>query len=118
MCASPTPALVLCAALIAIAVSGCGGSETVVPQGDRSAGEQLVNVDEGSVEPNCGLCHRLAVAEFEGTSAPDLDELRPGYERVFNAVRDGPGAMPSYDQDHSDAELHHIAAYISEVAGR
>ncbi len=103
-------ALVLPALLVG---TGCGGGEE--PVGDPVAGKRIaVEV----AEPSCGRCHTLADAEFEGTVAPDLDELRPGYQRVLDALRRGPGVMPSYDDQLSDRELHDVAAYVSGAASR
>lgn len=71
-----------------------------------------------NLDKSCGLCHTLASAGFEGTAAPNLDDLRPGYERVLNAVRRGPGMMPSYSDALTEDEMHDIAAFISrEVSG-
>ena len=96
------------------ASAGCGGGGGL-PTGDPVAGERIV---ETEAQPNCGRCHTLEAAEFEGTTAPNLDELRPGYQRVLDAIRDGPGFMPSYSDQLDERELHDVAAYISEAAGR
>ena len=83
------------------------------PRGDPEAGAVVVE----NLDNSCGLCHTLESAGFEGTAAPSLDELRPGYQRVLNAVRQGPGLMPSYAQELSEDEMHDIAAFISREAG-
>lgn len=79
------------------------------PRGDPEAGADVID----GLDNSCGLCHTLESAGFEGTPAPNLDELRPGYQQVLEAVRDGPGLMPSYAGELTDAELHDIAAFIS-----
>lgn len=95
-------------------IAGCG-ADSATPQGDPVAGARIA---QEVADPPCGSCHTLAAAEFEGRTAPNLDDLDPGYQRVLRAVRTGPGVMPSYDDELDDAELHHVAAYISEAAGR
>ena len=93
-------------------LAACQPSGT--PRGDPEAGAAIVE----NLDNSCGLCHTLRSAGFEGTPAPNLDELRPGYQRVLDAVRQGPGMMPSYADVLTDAELHDIAAYISREASR
>lgn len=108
---SLAPRLALVAAILALGIAGCGGDGTIDPEGDPVAGEELVA--EERVDPSCGSCHTLADAEFTARVAPSLDELRPGYQQVFEAVRDGPGAMPSYSDTLTDEEIHDVAAYVS-----
>jgi len=84
------------------------------PRGDPEAGEMVIE----NLDNTCGLCHTLESAGFEGTAAPNLDELRPGYQQVLDAVRDGPGLMPSFASELSDAEMHDIAAFISREVSR
>lgn len=97
--------------IAALLLAGCTSD---APRGDPVAGEFLAS----EVEPTCGFCHTLAAADFNGSTAPDLDQLRPGYERVRDALRVGPGLMPSYREALSDKEMHDIAAFVSKVAGR
>ncbi len=109
-----TLAPALFALLAALLLAACGGADGVELEGDPVAGEELVA--EEQVEPSCGTCHRLAAAEFTGTTAPDLDGLDPGYERVYRAVSGGPGAMPDYSDQLSEQQMHDVAAYVSEAA--
>lgn len=107
-------ATIACLLVVAAAAPGCGGEEVVSVQGDPAAGEELA----GEIaQPTCGVCHTLAAAEFTGETAPDLDEREPGYDTVLSALRDGPGAMPSYTDQFDESELHDIAAFISGSAG-
>jgi cytochrome c6 len=83
------------------------------PRGDPVSGAELAE----DVRPSCGLCHTLAGADFVGRSAPDLDHLRPGYQRVYDAIREGPGMMPSYRGILTERQMHDLAAFISREAG-
>lgn len=103
---------VLAAAAPALVASGCGGEEAR-GRGDPVAGRQVFTE---AAEPACGRCHTLADADAEGTIGPSLDFLRPGYEQVLNAVREGPGLMPAYDDALGEDELHDLAAYVSGAA--
>jgi mono/diheme cytochrome c family protein len=67
-------------------------------------------------EPTCEGCHTLSAAGFEGTIGPDLDDMRPGYATVLDALRTGPGAMPDYSDQFDARGLHDIAAYVSGAA--
>jgi cytochrome c6 len=93
--------------VIAIALTSC--TQNAATPGDPVAGEALVE----DVTPGCGLCHTLEGADFVGMSAPNLDDLRPGYQRVYDAIRQGPGLMPSYRGVLSERQMHDLAAYIS-----
>lgn len=95
-----------------VLLGACSGGEE--PTGDPVAGQAVV---EG-LENSCGLCHTLESAGFVGTAAPSLDDMQPGYDRVLEAVRTGPGVMPSYSEALSSEELHDLAAYISRETSR
>lgn len=60
---------------------------------------------------NCAACHG---SDFSGSMGPDIvgfDE-----DALKDAVREGPGAMPSYSADQiSDDELDVLATYFSEL---
>jgi len=97
---------------VILLVAAC--QPTDAPRGDPEAGAVVIE----NLDNNCGLCHTLESAGFEGTAAPNLDERRPGYQQVLDAVRDGPGLMPSFAGELSDAEMHDIAAFISREVSR
>lgn len=101
------------AALIGIlAIASCSNGPE--PSADPVAGEEVL----GQLELSCGLCHTLENAGFTASVAPNLDELSPGFETVLDALRDGPGAMPSYRGELTRQEIRDLAAYISREAGR
>lgn len=66
-------------------------------------------------EPPCAVCHTLKNAEAEGEVGPNLDELKPDQEKVRNAVKNGVGNMPPYDDSLSDAEIAAVARYVAEA---
>ena len=109
------------AAVIAVAAFGlasCGGNgdrgdEAAGMRGDTQAGREIFTA---RADPVCGSCHTLEDAGSPGTAAPNLDELQPSFEQVLNAVRTGPGIMPSYSDQLSDDEIEDVAAYVSDAA--
>ncbi|MCI5105149.1 MAG: molybdopterin-dependent oxidoreductase [Pseudomonadales bacterium] len=69
------------------------------------------------VQPGCGVCHSLADANSSGAIGPSLDTLKPTAEQVFNAVKQGVGAMPSFESQLTETELRALATYVAEAAG-
>jgi len=69
-------------------------------------------------EPPCSLCHTLKSAGSTGEIGPNLDELKPDEERVSNAVKNGVGTMPPYDEMLSEAEIAAVASYVAEAVLR
>ncbi len=68
--------------------------------------------------PACATCHTLKDAGTQGTVGPVLDEIKPNAERVANAVRNGIGLMPSYQNSLTPAQIQALAQYVSGVAGK
>jgi cytochrome c6 len=115
-------ALVLAAA---VAAGGCGGGDgdgggaagsvaDPIPQGDPIAGRDAFIL---GTMPRCGDCHTLADAGSTGTIGPNLDELKPSFDQVLQALETGPGAMPSF-ADISPSVKDNLAAYVSTAAGQ
>jgi cytochrome c6 len=68
--------------------------------------------------PACAVCHTLKDAGTQGIVGPVLDEIKPDAQRVANAVRNGIGLMPSYQNSLTDAQIQALAQYVSGVAGK
>jgi len=67
---------------------------------------------QGAV-PSCAVCHTLKDAGSAGAVGPVLDELQPDAERVLRALRNGVGAMPSFRERLSDAQMQALAGYVA-----
>lgn len=67
---------------------------------------------------NCASCHTLHDAGATGTIGPNLDTLKPAEPRVKHQVEVGGGAMPSFKNTLSPAEITAVAKYVSSVAGK
>ncbi len=89
-------------------------SESVgqITQDARDQGRTLFA--EGA-EPACGSCHTLKDAKSLGQVGPNLDQMQPKAHRVSKAVKNGVGAMPSYDGRLSDEEIKAISIYVETV---
>ena len=67
--------------------------------------------------PSCALCHTLKDAGSKGVVGPVLDELQPDAQRVANALRNGVGAMPSFEATLSEEQIAALARYVSVATG-
>jgi len=63
----------------------------------------------------CAICHTLADAGAAGAIGPDLDELKPGKEVVLRVLKEGMGAMPSFEATMNAADMQAVADYIVKV---
>lgn len=66
-------------------------------------------------QPSCTVCHTLADAGSAGVIGPDLDELKPSRDRVVNAVTQGVGVMPAFEDSLSAEQIQAVADYIVSV---
>ncbi|OYU29036.1 MAG: sulfide dehydrogenase [Burkholderiales bacterium PBB2] len=68
-------------------------------------------------QPACAVCHTLAAAGSEGQVGPVLDELKPDAERVRKVLRAGLGAMPSFADKLSAADIEALAVFVARSTG-
>jgi mono/diheme cytochrome c family protein len=90
------------------------GGETTPPAaeaGDAAAGKAVFE------SAGCASCHTLADAGASGAVGPNLDEAMPSQELVVDRVTNGMGAMPSFSDQLSEAQIDDVAAYVSSAAG-
>jgi mono/diheme cytochrome c family protein len=66
----------------------------------------------------CGSCHVLADAGSSGTIGPNLDQSQPSVELAIDRVTNGSGAMPSFRDQLSEAQIRAVAEYVNEAAGQ
>ncbi|HLV77737.1 MAG TPA: cytochrome c [Marinobacter sp.] len=81
---------------------------------DTEQGKQIFT--QGA-QPSCTICHTLADAGSAGEIGPNLDELKPSFEQVVNAVTSGVGVMPAFEESLSEAQIQAVARYVSGVTG-
>lgn len=81
-------------------------------------------LDEGKVlfqtdaTPACAICHTLKNADATGNIGPDLDELKPGRDRILKAMHEGIGPMPSFSDSLSEDQMAAIADYVVHVTSQ
>ena len=65
----------------------------------------------------CGSCHTLSAAKTSGTIGPKLDGLKLDAATVAATVKAGPGLMPSFTGQLSDAQIQAVAAFVAKSSG-
>lgn len=102
-----------CAVLVFAALL-LGDSLTLVQACEPDAAqlqEGKVLFQKGAV-PACAVCHTLKDAGATGAIGPDLDELQPTQQQVLSMMRDGGGAMPSFEESLTESQREAVAAYV------
>jgi cytochrome c6 len=97
------------AATTAAAATTSGAATTATPatgQGDPVAGKAVF------ASAGCSACHTLKAAGATGTVGPNLDQLKPPYDRVVHQVQVGGGPMPAYKNTLSAKQIQDVAAFI------
>jgi len=60
----------------------------------------------------CGSCHTLQAAKSDGEIGPNLDMLKPRLEQVVNAVTNGIGVMPPWEDILTPEEIEAVAYFV------
>ncbi|SVE61777.1 uncharacterized protein METZ01_LOCUS514631, partial [marine metagenome] len=63
---------------------------------------------------NCSTCHTLLDAGSNGDIGPNLNEIKPSFEKIIMAVSNGIGVMPAYEGILTSKEIETVAIYVSE----
>ena len=85
-------------------------TETAAAAGDAVAGKEVFLGESG-----CSGCHTLADAGSTGTIGPNLDAVKPSYDKVVSQVTNGGGVMPPFGDKLTDEQIQDVAAYVSSV---
>ena len=60
----------------------------------------------------CSTCHTLADADSNAQIGPNLNEIRPDKMTIMNAVTNGIGVMPAYENQLTPEEIEAVAHYV------
>ena len=63
---------------------------------------------------NCSTCHTLLDAGSNGDIGPNLNEIKPSFEKIVMTVSNGIGVMPAYEGILTPKEIEAVAIYVSE----
>ncbi len=98
---------------IAAYVNSLDPSRPGIPKVNRKTANVAVGADLFSL--NCAACHTITGAGDElafGTFAPSLRAASP--TQVAEAIRTGPGNMPRFSGNLTDAQVRDVVAYVTE----
>ena len=76
-------------------------------QGDPVAGKAIFTGSSG-----CASCHTLKAAGATGAIGPNLDRLKPAYDKIVHQVEVGGPPMPAFKGTLSDKQIHDVAAFV------
>lgn len=102
---------------IAAALLACAMGTSWAGEPDAATLEKGKTLFKTGAVPACAVCHTLQDADATGAIGPDLDELKPEYERVRKILVDGAGSMPSFAGTLDDAAMDAVAAYVVHATG-
>ena len=60
----------------------------------------------------CSTCHTLADADSNAQIGPNLNEIKPDKMTIMNAVTNGIGVMPAYEDQLTPEEIEAVAHYV------
>lgn len=66
--------------------------------------------------PSCTICHTLKDASSAGAIGPNMNELKPTEEQVWNALNGGIGVMPDFSGSLSEEQMKAVAHYVAEAS--
>ena len=107
------PALLLAAGLCGTAASAADVASAADEAAQMTLGKQLFIT---GATPACAICHTLKDADSEGAIGPVFDDLQPDAARVSKALHDGLGAMPSFKDSLTEAQIAALALYVSRAS--
>jgi mono/diheme cytochrome c family protein len=75
-------------------------------KGDPVAGKAVFT------SAGCSGCHTLKAAGATGTVGPNLDQVKPAYDKVVHQVEVGGGAMPPFKGTLTPKQIQDVAAFV------
>jgi mono/diheme cytochrome c family protein len=84
---------------------------TPAAEGDAAAGKAVF------ASAGCVGCHTLKAAGATGSVGPNLDTVKPSYDKVVTQVTNGGGAMPPFKGKLTEQQIKDVAAFVSQSAG-
>lgn len=90
--------------------SAFAGADELLDEGKKVFTEQA--------QPSCTICHALKDAGSTGTIGPNLNDLKPSEEQVFNALNGGIGVMPDFSETLSQEQMKAVAHYVATAVSQ
>ncbi len=88
--------------------TSAAATDTSTPPADASAtaGKKVFAL------ANCGGCHTLKAVGSIGEIGPNLDQVKPPFDRIVLQVEAGGGPMPAFKGQLSDQQIQDVAAFV------
>jgi len=64
------------------------------------------------LKAGCVGCHTLADAGATGTVGPNLDQLKPPYDKIVHQVEVGGGPMPAFKGTLTAKQIQDVSAFV------
>jgi mono/diheme cytochrome c family protein len=90
----------------ATAATSTAATPPAAAKGDPVAGKAVFT------SAGCSGCHTLKAAGATGTVGPNLDQLKPPYDRVVHQVEVGGGPMPAFKGTLTPKQIQDVAAFV------
>jgi cytochrome c553 len=92
----------------AATTTSAAAPDTSTPPADASAtaGKKVFAL------ASCGGCHTLKAIGSTGEIGPNLDQVKPAFDRIVHQVEVGGGPMPAFKGQLSDQQIKDVAAFV------
>jgi cbb3-type cytochrome c oxidase subunit III len=100
------------------AVSAYVASVAGKPGAQAAGGDRITATDGKAIfsAAGCGSCHSLSDAGTSGTIGPSLDQAKPSVQLAIDRVTNGAGAMPSFSDRLTAAQIRAVARYVAQAS--
>jgi mono/diheme cytochrome c family protein len=88
------------------AATSTAATPPAAAKGDPVAGKAVFT------SAGCSGCHTLKAAGATGTVGPNLDKVKPPYDKVVHQVEVGGGAMPPFKGTLTPKQIQDVAAFV------
>jgi cytochrome c6 len=100
------PGAVTTTAAAATTTGAATTTAAAAAKGDPVAGKAVFT------SAGCTACHTLKAAGSTGTVGPNLDQLKPPYDKILHQVEVGGGPMPAFKNTLSAKQIQDVAAFV------
>jgi mono/diheme cytochrome c family protein len=107
--AEPAGEVTTAAAATTAAATTTAATTTAAPaagKGDPAAGKAVF------ASAGCKACHTLKAAGATGTVGPNLDQLKPAYDKIVHQVEVGGGPMPAFKGTLTTKQIQDVSAFV------
>jgi cbb3-type cytochrome c oxidase subunit III len=97
---------------VATYVASVAGTDQAVKAAAAAQSSSGASDAKSIFQGNCASCHTLKDANATGTVGPNLDQLKPTYDKILHQVEVGGGPMPAFKGSLSTKQIQDVAAFV------